>query len=151
MTIAELFTVEYPKTLVYDEMTPADVGINFVSSQGKDNGVVSKVAEAKGVKIYPAGVITVPLKGTVLCAHLQPKPCYVAHQIAVLTAKKAMSTPEKLFYCACIRRNAFRFSYGRQAYKTLKDIALPDAVPEWTETVFADTVHQNIRLLQKLN
>lgn len=131
MKISDLFAVEYPRTLIYSELSPDENGINFVSSQGSNNSVVGRVAIADGIKRYPAGVITVPLKGTVLAAHVQPEPCYVAHQVAVLTARFPMSLQEKLFYCACIQKNAFRFSYGRQADKTLKDIEIPDEVPAW--------------------
>lgn len=135
MKISDLFTIEYPHTLIFAELSPDANGINFVSSQGGNNSVVGRVAATEGVKLYPAGVITVPLKGTVLAAHVQMEPCYVAHQIAVLTAKHPMTLQEKLFYCTCIQKNAFRFSYGRQADKTLKDIDLPDTVPEWVAEV----------------
>lgn len=131
MKLHELFFVEYPKTLVYADMIPDAAGINFVSSQGADNSVVGRVQVQKEVKIYPAGVITVPLKGTVLAAHLQAERCYVAHQVAVLSARRPMSAAEKLFYCLCIRSNAYRFSYGRQADRTLREIELPDSVPGW--------------------
>ena len=131
MKISDLFTIEYPHTLIFAELSPDENGINFVSSQGGNNSVVGRVAATEGVKLYPAGVITVPLKGTVLAAHVQVEPCYVAHQIAVLTAKHPMTLQEKLFYCTCIQKNAFRFSYGRQADKTLKDIEIPNVVPGW--------------------
>ncbi len=131
MKIKELFSVEYPSTLIYSEMFREPAEINFVSSQGDNNGVVSKVSILPGIKIYPAGVITVPLKGTVLAAHVQPEQCYVAHQIAVLSPIKAMSLQEKLFYCTCIKYNAYRFSYGRQADKTLGELDLPDFIPDW--------------------
>lgn len=108
--------------------------INFVSSQGENNGVVSKVRILPEKKIYPAGVITVPLKGTVLAAHVQTEQCYVAHQVAVLIPIKSMSLQEKLFYCTCIRYNAYRFSYGRQADRTLEDLELPDTIPDWVNT-----------------
>lgn len=131
MRISDVFDIEYPKTLIYAEMIPDSDGINFVSSQGSNNGVVGKVKVQDGIKIYPAGIITVPLKGTVLAAHVQAEPCYVAHQIAVLYAKMKLSISEKLFYCMCITQNAYRFSYGRQADKTIKDIELPDYIPGW--------------------
>jgi hypothetical protein len=35
----------------------------------------------------------------------------------------------------CIKSNAYRYTYGRQANKTLKDIELPDTVPEWVYSV----------------
>lgn len=131
MKLDDLFEVEYPKTLVFSDMVPKKNGINFVSSQDKNNGVVAKVEECEGVKKYPAGVITVPLKGSVLMAHVQPKPCYVAHQIAVLIPKKPMTKQEKFYYCLCIQKNAYRFNYGRQADKTLKNIELVDEIPKW--------------------
>lgn len=133
MTISDLFNIEYPKTLVFAEMDIDKNGINFVSSQDKNNGVVAKVAQCDGVKKYPAGIITVPLKGSVLMAHVQNEECYVAHQIAVLTPKKEMRLNEKLFYCLCIQKNAYRFNYGRQADRTLRNISLPDYLPKWVE------------------
>lgn len=107
-------------------MTPDEEGINFVSSQDKNNGIAGRVKIENGIKIYPAGCITVPLKGSVLMAHLQPKPCYVAHQIAVLEPfDTSMSYIKKLYYVTCIRHNAFKYNYGRQADKTLGDIEIP--------------------------
>ena len=131
MKLNELFDVEYPKTLVFSDMVLKKNGINFVSSQDKNNGVVAKVEVCENVKKYPAGVITVPLKGSVLMAHVQPEPCYVAHQIAVLIPKKPMTKQEKLYYCLCIQKNAYRFNYGRQADKTLKSIELVNEMPAW--------------------
>lgn len=134
MKIKDLFAIEYPSTLIYSEMSKDPAEINFVSSQGNNNSVVSKVTKIPGVKVYPAGIITVPLKGTVLAAHVQVEQCYVAHQIAVLSPLKQMSLQEKLYYCTCIRYNAYRFSYGRQADKTLREMELPEYTPEWVNT-----------------
>lgn len=126
MKINEIFKITYPKTLIYSEMIPDEEGINFVSSQDKNNGIAGRVKIENGIKIYPAGCITVPLKGSVLMAHLQPKPCYVAHQIAVLEPfDTSMSYIEKLYYVTCIRHNSFKYNYGRQADKTLCDIEIP--------------------------
>lgn len=135
MKLNDLFYIEYPKTLVFSDMTIKRNGINFVSSQDKNNGVVARVEECENIKKYPAGVITVPLKGSVLMAHLQPESCYVAHQIAVLMPLKRMSKQEKLYYCLCIRKNAYKFNYGRQADRTLQNIILPDVVPSWVKSV----------------
>ena len=131
MKVKDLFDIEYPKTLIFSQMDSSNDGINFVSAQEKNNGIVGQVKYYEGKKIYPAGVITVPLKGSVLMAHYQSHPCYVAHQIAVLTAKSEMSLHEKLFFCLCIRKNAYKFSYGRQADKTIGNLDVPDNIPEW--------------------
>ena len=133
MKIEELFEIEYPKTLAYSWLVPDANGINFVSAQEKDNGIVGRVHEEDGVKVYPAGCITVPLKGSVLMAHLQPERCYVAHQIGVLIPKNEMSLTEKLFYVTCIRSHAYKYNYGRQADRTLGELEVPlakDMMPE---------------------
>lgn len=126
MKLSDMFEIMYPKTLVYSDMIPDKNGINFVSSQEKNNGIVGRVQEVDGIKIYPKGCITVPLKGSVLMAHLQPQKCYVAHQIAVLLPKKSMSIQEKLYYVTLIRHNSYKYNYGRQADKTIGDIYIPD-------------------------
>jgi hypothetical protein len=48
-----------------------------------------------------------------------------------------MRLEEKLFYCHCIKMNAYRYGYGRQANKTLKDINLPP-LPNWLKTFTID-------------
>lgn len=152
MKLNEIFEIEYPKTLIFSEMTLSKTGINFVSSQDKNNGVVAKVEECDGVKKYPAGVITVPLKGSVLMAHVQNEECYVAHQIAVLTPKIAMNLKQKLFYCLCIQKNAYRFNYGRQADRTLRELVLPDSFPAWVEkTNMIEVNTANSKKIDRLN
>lgn len=147
MKIHDLFDIEYPKTLIYSDMEPDPNGINFVSSKGINNSVVSKVKKVDELKIYPAGIITVPLKGTVLAAHLQTEPCYVAHQIAVLITKHNMTKFEKLFYCACIQQNSYRYSYGRQADKSLAELEIPDSIPTWVYEQCPLPIHSSINPL----
>ena len=40
-----------------------------------------------------------------------------------------------LFYCVCLRANKYRYNYGRQANRTLKDIMLPvpKKLPAWLD------------------
>lgn len=150
MTINDLFDIEYPKTLIFSDMVLDKKGINFVSSQDKNNGVVARVKECNGVKKYPAGIITVPLKGSVLMAHVQNKECYVAHQVAVLISKSPMKLEQKLFYCMCIQKNAYKFNYGRQADRTLKDILLPDIIPKWVEQISVKPIYTTIEKQEKI-
>ena len=129
--LSELFDIDKPTTLIYSNCIPDKNGINYVSSKGKNNGIVGKIQVIPNRKMYDAGCITVPLKGTVLAAHLQVEKCYVAHQIAVLIPKKEMTLNEKLYYCMCIRANKFKYSYGRQADNTLSDLQVPADIPDW--------------------
>ena len=105
--------------------------INFVSRTSQNNGVVEQVVADNEAIPFPAGYITVALGGSVLSAFVQTKPFYTAFHIMVLKPNKEMSLQEKLYYCMCITSNAYRYGYGRQANKTLKDIELPDIVPDW--------------------
>lgn len=123
-SLNEIFTIEYPKTLVYAEMQPASDGINFVSSKGKNNGVVGRVEKKDGIKVYSKGCITVPLKGSVLSTSIQQEDCYVAHQTAVLTPILEMSIYTKMYIITLINANKFRFNYGRQADNTLKNLQI---------------------------
>lgn len=105
--------------------------VNFVSRTAQNNGVVAQVDIINKVAPFPAGLITVALGGSVLSAFVQNKPFYTAFHIMVLAPKQEMSLVEKLYYCMCIKANAYKYNYGRQANKTLKDIKLPDTIPQW--------------------
>jgi restriction endonuclease S subunit len=125
--LSEYFEIEYPKTLILDRQIIDCNGVNFVSSTGENNGVSTKVQYNQNNKLYKSGSITVPLKGTVLSAFLQNTNFYCAHQIAVLTPKSfiTLTDEEKLFYCTVIQKNKYKYSYGRQADKTLAEIKIP--------------------------
>jgi len=129
--------------------------INFVARTAQNNGVVAQVDKIEDIEPFPAGYITVALGGSVLSSFVQLKPFYTAFHIMALEPKKEMSIQEKLFFCMCIKANAYRYNYGRQANKTLKDIELPDTVPEWVYTIPVEPLKtkckQHVYPLQKYN
>lgn len=132
MKVKDLFTLSQGNSFELINMELSNhSNINFVSRTAQDNGVVAQVCEDDVIKPFPAGCITVALGGSVLSSFVQLKTFYTAFHIAVLQPKKELTLQEKLYYCMCIQANKYRYSYGRQANKTLKDIELPDAVPEW--------------------
>ncbi len=135
--IDDIFDVEYPRTMVLNKQKLDPTGVNFVSSKGTNNGVAARISETEKHKKYKAGAITVALKGSVMSAFLQASDFYIAHQTAVLYPKKKMSDNEKLFYCVCIRSNKYRFNYGRQADRTLREIHIPcrENVPTWVNEI----------------
>lgn len=114
--------------------------IDFVSRTAQNNGVVAQVEQIENVAPFDAGLITVALGGSVLSSFVQIKPFYTAYHIMVLKPKKQMSLPEKLFYCMCIEKNAYRYSYGRQANKTLKNLELPDNLPFWVNSAVVNPI-----------
>lgn len=136
MKVKDLFTLFQGNGFELMNMELSETSnINFVSRTAQNNGVVAQVATDIEIEPFPAGYITVALGGSVLSAFVQRKPFYTAFHIMALKPNKEMTLQEKLYYCMCIQANAYRYNYGRQANKTLKNIELPDSVPEWAYTI----------------
>ncbi|HEZ8791814.1 TPA: restriction endonuclease subunit S [Neisseria gonorrhoeae] len=136
--LQEIFDVSYGSKLDLNKMSSFNPTINFVGRSGKNNGVTASVDLLKNTKPYPAGLLTVALGGSVLSTFLQNKPFYTAQNVAVLNPKTEMTEQQKLFYCAAIFANAYRFSAcGREANRTLRQLFVPslDEIPSWVESV----------------
>ena len=135
INIETLFDVKYGVNLELNALNRCDAGnknaINFVSRTSQNNGVSAIVEKIAGLEPLPAGTLTVAGGGSVLETFLQPKPYYSGRDLYYLTPKIKMTDIEKLYYCTCIRANKYRYNYGRQANKTLKDILVPslDEIP----------------------
>ena len=131
MIVDDLFDVFYGTDLELNRLKKTKFGINFVSRTSRNNGVSAIVESLKNIKPLEAGLVTVAGGGSVMSSFVQNKPFYSGRDILCLRSKKQMSLSEKLFYCLCLRENAYKFSYGRQANKTLKLLKLPDTIPSW--------------------
>lgn len=135
--INDLFTLDYGHSLELNrlEQSTAANAVNFVGRAARNNGVTARVSPIHGLPPSPAGSITVALNGQggAGVAFLQPFPFYSGFHIMVLTPKQPMTEQEKLWWVACITANRFRFGFGRQANRTLKDLNLPEVkdMPEW--------------------
>ena len=139
MKISDLFEVKYGVNLELSNCEIVDDtnqnGINFVARTSMNNGVVAKVAKIEGVKPQEAGTLSCAAGGSVLSTFLQTEPYYSGRDLFVLTPKRYMSIQEKLYWCMVIKSNAYRFNYGRQADRTLRELSLPDSLPEWIDQV----------------
>lgn len=143
MIVDDLFEVFYGTDLELNSLKKTDSGINFVSRTEKNNGVSAIVEPLKNVKPLDAGLITVAGGGnSILSSFVQVKPFYSGRDLFYLKAREPMTLREKVFYCICIKRNQYRYSYGRQANKTLKSMKLPTKIPVW---VYSKDLVQNIR------
>ncbi len=78
----------------------------------------------------PAYTISVAGGGSVLATFFQKEEYYSGRDIYILIPRKKFSEAEMIFYCYCIRKNKYRYNYGRQANKTLKDILIPEELPK---------------------
>ena len=136
MKVKDLFILHQGNGFeLYNMGQSEDSDVLFVSRTANNNGVVATVDRVEGTTPFAAGLITVALGGSVLSSFVQRKPFYTAFHIMVLEPRREMSFNEKLYYCMCIQGNKYRYSYGRQANKTLKDIDIPDTVPEWVNGI----------------
>lgn len=135
--VGDLFDICYGHSLELNRLSICHDGINFVSRTAKNNGVSAKVKINSDDLPTEAGVITVALGGSVLETFLQPEPFYSGFHISILRPKSEMSDQIKLFYCACIKANKYRYNYGRQANRTLKDILVPsiEEIPSWVHSI----------------
>lgn len=136
--VSDLFDVVYGSNLELNALEPDPDGVNFVSRTAQNNGVSAKVKYVSGEEPIDAGVLTVAGGGSVAETFLQPEPFYSGRDLFYLRPKVPMSVEQKLFFCMCIRANKFRFNYGRQANKTLRELLIPDIaeVPDWAGSAF---------------
>lgn len=131
--VNKLFHISYGNSLELVALKKDKSGINFVSRTSKNNGVSGKVKQLHDTSPFPSGLITVAVSGNPLESFLQLTPFYTAFHVMVLKAKEEMTTEQKLFYCLCLRLNKYKYSFGRQANRTLEDILVPELteIPTW--------------------
>ena len=146
--VKDLFDVQYGNGFELTYMHRSRSGYNFVARGQKDNGVTAIVERVIGVMPFPAGSITVAVGGSVMESFLQTKPFYTAYHVMVLRPlpEIEMSDAVKLYYCLCLRRNKFRYSYGRQANETLKDLQIPalEELPEYVKSFSAEEFQKKL-------
>lgn len=131
----EIFDLRYGHSLELNRLTQVQgpAGVNFVSRAMGNNGVTARVL----TNTPPGcpGEITVALGGNVLASFVQPEPFVCGRDVMILTARdEAMPLETKLWYCACIWANRYRYNYGRQANRTLGSLLVPDDPPAWVAT-----------------
>lgn len=134
--VKDLFDVQYGADLELNALEQDSNGINFVARTSKDNGVTAKVKPIPWIEPNPAGTISVAAGGSVMESFLQLTPYYSGRDLFYLKPRVEMSNAVKLFYCLCLRHNKYRYSYGRQANETLKDLQIPclEDIPEYVKS-----------------
>lgn len=133
VSVDELFGVAYGTSLELNALEERVDGVPFISRTTQNNGVSARVSPVAGVKPLPAGVLTVALSGSPLATFLQEEPFYTGYHVAVLQPREPMSRDTLLYYATCLQANRYRFSYGRQANRSLASLLLPPTseVPGW--------------------
>lgn len=127
------FEIEYGHGLTLSHLNQVDApdGVNFVSRKTRDNGISGRVLVPAGVTPAPAGTLSVALSATPLATFYQAEPYVTGYHVAVLHPKTKMSLGELLWWKAAIEANKYRYSYGRQANRTLASVLVPGAPPQF--------------------
>jgi hypothetical protein len=143
--VSDIFEVRYGHSLELNRLTTVErrEGIAFVSRRMGSNGISAYVAPIAGVEPAPPGELSCALGGNgVLSTFLQSEPYYTGRDVARLIPKVTLGSQQLLFYCMCIWENRYRYSYGRQANRTLRDIPVPAirAIPTYVKNVRLDAL-----------
>lgn len=128
--IGRIFTVKYGINLELDSLNESSEtdSVNFVSRCISNNGVSAKVEPISGLEPQAAGIISVAGGGSsVLSTYVQEEPFYSGRDLYLLIPKMELSKETKMFITTIIEKNKYRYSFGRQANKTLPflEILLP--------------------------
>lgn len=143
--VDELFDVRYGHSLELNRLTKKDGpnSVNFVGRSAVNNGVTARIELPAGVHPGVPGEITVALGGSVLSTFVQPAPFVCGRDSAILRPLDSrMSFGERFWWARCIAANHYRFSYGRQANRTLASLRLPSAIPSFVSEVY-QRVHES--------
>lgn len=127
--VSDIFDIKYGARLELNKLeicsnTDANC-IPFVSRTEKNNGISAFVKIANDIIPNPAYTLSVACSGSILSTFYQKAPYYSGHHLYILIPKFTLLKKQALLYCTFIRANKYRYSYGRQASKTLKDILIP--------------------------
>jgi len=134
-SVAKYFDVVYGCNLELTHLNIDQTGINFVGRTSRNNGVAARVKPLPDIEPNPANTISVAGGGSVMASFLQKEPYYSGRDLFYLKPRIKLSDKQLLYYCMCLKENAYRFSYGRQANKTLRELNIPavDSIPAWVE------------------
>jgi len=105
----ELFELKKGKRLTKAQMTEGEVP--FVSSTDSNNGISAYVGQKA---IHEGNTLTVNYDGSVAEAFYQPSPFWALDAVNVLYPKFEMNQYSGLFIAGVIRREKYRFNYGRK-------------------------------------
>jgi len=121
-----IFEVKNSPSLELMNCEQIEDGICFVSRTSANNGIVARIKLLDELEPMPANAITVALGGSVLSSFYQDEPFYTAFHIACLYPKFELTKEQMLYYAYIIEQNKYRYNFGRQANRTLKNILIPD-------------------------
>lgn len=140
--IWDIFNVKYWINMELDSCTKTDTTDNeavaFVARTWNNNWVTAFVKPVEDKIPQKAWTITCAWWWSVLSTFVQKHDFYSWRDLYLLTPKEYISLPVKLFLSTIIEKNKYRFSYWRQANKTLPFLIIKLPIqhnPDWTAKI----------------
>lgn len=107
--VADLFRVHRGRSVVRRDATPGKTPL--VTASSRNNGISAFISAEPD---HPAGRITVASNGSVGEAFVQPAPFVATADVSILEPLVTLDDPAKHFVCTVLRREKYRFNYGRK-------------------------------------
>ncbi|WP_352339390.1 hypothetical protein [Psychrobacter sp. 16-MNA-CIBAN-0192] len=157
--VSDLFDVKYGVNLDLNKLDQVDRShpdaIRYVGRSSRNNGVTAFVKRVSEIDPNPRMTISVAGGGSVMCSFAHDSEYYSGRDLFYLLPKSPMTIKQLLFYCTALTANKFKFSYGRQANRTLSDLLIPDiySMPPYINSIsFKDNdgILENIDQSSKL-
>lgn len=145
--VEDYFVVKYGTKLDLIDLEKDPNGINYISRYSKNNGVVARVKPLPNIYPLPPHTITVAASGSfVMESFYQHEPYYTGEHVFYLKPKISLNINQMLYYCMCLKLNKYKYSYGRQANRTLKKLLIPakEEIPKWVQTLDIDKYRKEI-------
>ena len=132
--LEDLFDVIYGVNLDLNKQKKIEKGVPYVGRSKKNNGVTAYIKKSD-IAPNPAHTISVSGGGSVLECFYQANDYYSGRDLFYLKPKNKLTENQMLAYCYIIKKNKFRYNYGRQANKTLPNLTIPSPsdLPDWIE------------------
>ncbi|MEA1918075.1 MAG: restriction endonuclease subunit S [Campylobacterota bacterium] len=151
--ISDIFDVQYGINLELINMlkcTNKDYNsIPFVSRTENNNGVSAFVEKEIDIEPNQAHTLSVAGGGSVLSTFYQPLEYYSGRDIYILLPREKLSIIEMLYYAKIISLNKYRYNYGRQANKTLKDILIPKYISNEMKSKLSIFYNDTLNIISK--
>jgi len=121
----EVFDVWYGVNLELVNCEQIKNGIPFISRQSVNNGISGYVAPIDIVP-NPAHTLSIAGSGSVLSTFYHDYEYYSGRDVYIAKPKSNLTKEQMLYYAYVIEQNKYRYNYGRQANKTMRNILIPD-------------------------
>jgi len=146
--LSEIFDVWYGVNLELVNCEQAENGIPFVSRQATENGIAGYVTPIDIVP-NPPHTLSIAGSGNVLSTFYHDYEYYSGRDVYIAKPKQTMTQEQMLFYAYVIEANKYRYNYGRQANKTLRNILVPavDELPGYVNEYRLDKI---VHLVQSI-